>query len=164
MDYSELNNFLTNLEIKIESDTEPEPPLVQQQQQQQQAFNSNPQQAFNSNPQQAFNSNPQQAFNSNPQQAFNTEDKNTLKDETNKRLNSYNNQMGFQVAHNKQSVAGQMDFKSFMIMPQSNVNSKNNINSKLSSRENFVMQGQSPIVMDMKPKLTRSTDKAKSNF
>jgi len=162
MDYSELNNFLTNLEIKIESDTEPEPPLVQQQQQQ--AFNSNPQQAFNSNPQQAFNSNPQQAFNSNPQQAFNTEDKNTLKDETNKRLNSYNNQMGFQVAHNKQSVAGQMDFKSFMIMPQSNVNSKNNINSKLSSRENFVMQGQSPIVMDMKPKLTRSTDKAKSNF
>ena len=148
MDYSELNNFLTNLEIKIESDTEPEPepPLVQQQQQQ------------------AFNSNPQQAFNSNPQQAFNTEDKNTLKDETNKRLNSYNNQMGFQVAHNKQSVAGQMDFKSFMIMPQSNVNSKNNINSKLSSRENFVMQGQSPIVMDMKPKLTRSTDKAKSNF
>ena len=140
MDYSELNNFLTNLEIKIESDTEPEPepPLVQQQQ--------------------------QQAFNSNPQQAFNTEDKNTLKDETNKRLNSYNNQMGFQVAHNKQSVAGQMDFKSFMIMPQSNVNSKNNINSKLSSRENFVMQGQSPIVMDMKPKLTRSTDKAKSNF
>ena len=156
MDYSELNSFLNNLEIKIESDTEPEPepPLVQQQQQQ----------AFNSNPQQAFNSNPQQAFNSNPQQEFNTEDKNTLKDETNKRLNSYNNQMGFQVAHNKQSVAGQMDFKSFMIMPQSNVNSKNNINSKLSSRENFVMQGQSPIVMDMKPKLTRSTDKAKSNF
>ncbi len=72
--------------------------------------------------------------------------------------------MGFQVAYNKQSVAGQMDFKSFMNMPQSNVNSKNNINSKLSSRENFVMQGQSPIVMDMKPKLTRSTDKVKPNF
>jgi len=144
MDYSELNNFLTNLEIK----TEPE----------QQASNTNPpQQEFNTNP-------PQQEFNTNRKQAFNTEDKDTLKDETNKRLNSYNNQMGFQVAYNKQSVAGQMDFKSFMNMPQSNVNSKNNINSKLSSRENFVMQGQSPIVMDMKPKLTRSTDKVKPNF
>jgi len=143
MDYSELNNFLTNLEIK----TEP-----------QQASNINPpQQASNINP-------PQQASNINPHQTFNTEDKNTLKDENNKRLNSYNNQMGFQVAYNKQSVAGQMDFKSFMNMPQSNVNSKNNINSKLSSRENFVMQGQSPIVMDMKPKLTRSTDKVKPNF
>ena len=144
MDYSELNNFLTNLEIK----TEPE---------QQQASNTNPKQAFNTN-------HKQQASNTNPKQAFNTEDKDTLKDETNKRLNSYNNQMGFQVAYNKQSVAGQMDFKSFMNTPQSNVNSKNNINSKLSSRENFVMQGQSPIVMDMKPKLTRSTDKVKPNF
>ena len=143
MDYSELNNFLTNLEIK----TEPE----------QQASNTNRKQELNTNP-------PQHAFNTNRKQAFNTEDKDTLKDETNKRLNSYNNQMGFQVAYNKQSVAGQMDFKSFMNMPQSNVNSKNNINSKLSSRENFVMQGQSPIVMDMKPKLTRSTDKVKPNF
>ena len=146
MDYSELNNLLTNLEIK-ESQQQPQSQQSQQSQPHQQPQQSQP-----------------QNIDFNRQSNFNSEDKDTLKDETNKRLNSYNNQLGFQVAHNRQAVAGQMDFKSFLNMPQSNVNSKNNINNKLSSRENFVMQGQAPIVMDMKPKLTRSTDKVKSNF
>ncbi len=89
----------------------------------------------------------------------------TLKDETNTRINSYNNSMNFNLATNKQQVAGQIDFRSFMHQSSSPKNAKNNINEKLSSRDKILFHGGShPTMFEMKPKNTRDINKTKQNF
>tara|TARA_E500000178_G_scaffold230559_1_gene227063 strand:+ start:461 stop:862 length:402 start_codon:yes stop_codon:yes gene_type:complete len=89
----------------------------------------------------------------------------TLKDETNSRINSYNNSMNFNLATNKQQVAGQIDFRSFMQQSSVNKNTKNNINEKLSSRDKILFHGGShPTMFEMKPKNTRDINKTKHNF
>lgn len=89
----------------------------------------------------------------------------TLKDETNTRINSYNNSMNFNLATNKQQVAGQIDFRSFMQQSSGTKNAKNNINEKLSSRDKMLFHGGShPTMFEMKPKNTRDINKTKQNF
>ena len=89
----------------------------------------------------------------------------TLKDETNTRINSYNNSMNFNLATNKQQVAGQIDFRSFMQQSSGTKNAKNNINEKLSSRDKMLFHGGShPTMFEMKPKNTRDINKIKQNF
>jgi len=87
----------------------------------------------------------------------------TLKDETNTRINSYNNTLGFAVGQNKQDMAAQIDFKTFL-NPNNNKQVKHNINDKLATRENFIFQGVQPTISEMVPKNTREVNKVKQNF
>jgi len=87
----------------------------------------------------------------------------TLKDETNTRINSYNNTLGFSVGQNKQDMAAQIDFKTFL-NPNNNKQVKHNINDKLATRENFIFQGVQPTISEMVPKNTREVNKVKQNF
>jgi hypothetical protein len=161
MDLSQLNSLLENLEYN---------PVQEHHSLPQQISHSLPQQTYNSPLQQISHSLPQQPYSHKlSDEALQSEKINknseTLKDETNKRINSYNNHLGFNAAQNRQHIAGQLDFKSFMNTPQQNSQSKNSINEKLSSRENFIFQGgDGPAFFDMKPKLTRDINKAKQNF
>ena len=87
----------------------------------------------------------------------------TLKDETNTRINSYNNTLGFSVGQNEQDMAAQIDFKTFL-NPNNNKHVKHNINDKLATRENFIFQGVQPTISEMMPKNTREVNKVKHNF
>ena len=87
----------------------------------------------------------------------------TLKDETNTRINSYNNTLGFAQGQNKQDMAAQKDFKTFL-NANNNKYVKNNINDKLATRENFIFQGIQPTISEMVPKNTREVNKVKQNF
>ena len=89
----------------------------------------------------------------------------TLKDETNTRINSYNKSMNLNLATNKQQIAGQIDFRSFMHNSSGPKNAKNNINEKLSSRDKILFHsGSHPTMFEMKPKNTRDINKTKQNF
>ena len=91
----------------------------------------------------------------------------TNKDEQNSRINNYiNNNMHFNsLIKNKQDIAGQVDFKSFMnsntkTNVQHNEN-KSNINSKLNQRDKVIYHGPTLSLFDMKPKMTRDVSSKK---
>lgn len=100
-----------------------------------------------------------------PQEVKTIKEMETLKDETNTRINSYNNSMNLNLATNKQQIAGEIDFRTFMQQSSGTKNAKNNINEKLSSRDKMLFHGGShPTMFEMKPKNTRDINKTKQNF
>ena len=102
-----------------------------------------------------------------PQQSEPNVIPNTNKDHQNERINHYrNHNVSFNsMIQNKQTIAGQVDFKSFMSKEQKPITdhngNKSNINSKLNQREKVIYHGPTLSLFDMKPKMTRDVSPKK---
>ena len=99
-----------------------------------------------------------------PEGSAQSQDKTTLKEESNDKLNEYKHNQFSVLPQNKQMMASQVDFRTFMDTSgnKSEHINKNTINDKLFLRDKITTLNPGPnAIMDMKPQSTRDIKEKK---